>query len=258
MIETTIENSLGWLTFNRPERRNALNLEMWQTLPQTLAQLNADEEIRVIILKGAGTEAFVAGADISEFETLRKDPKSAKEYNRHVEAAYYAIRTSEKPTIAMIQGFCIGGGCAIALNCDLRVAADNSVIGLPPAKLGLPYFHVGIWHLASVLGTSMVREMLFTAKKYNAIEALRTGLIHQCVTQEELGEFTNKYANSIARNAPLSIRSAKVALEEYKEDEARRDLKRIIDAEDTCFNSEDYKEGYMAFLEKRRPVFKGK
>ncbi|MCP5497329.1 MAG: enoyl-CoA hydratase/isomerase family protein [Leptospiraceae bacterium] len=252
------DGALGWIVFNRPEKRNALNLAMWKTIPDYINELNFDTNIRVILFRGAGNEAFVAGADISEFEELRGNVESGKMYNETTENAFRAIRNSAKPVIAMIRGFCIGGGCAIALNCDLRIAADDATFAIPPAKLGLSYGYENVQQVINVIGAAYAKEMLYTARTYHADEALRIGLIHQKVYVDELREYTNKYARNIAQNAPLSISAVKIAINEHLKSPDNRDLVKIDNAMNLCFDSEDYKEGYTAFLEKRKPAFKGK
>lgn len=252
------DGALGWIVFNRPEKRNALNLEMWKTIPEYIEELNHDKNIRVILFRGAGNEAFVAGADISEFKELRGSVESGKKYNDTTEQAFRSIRNSIKPVIAMIRGFCIGGGCAIALNCDLRIAADDATFGIPPAKLGLSYGYENVQQVINVVGASHAKEILYTARTYHADEALRIGLIHQKVYVDELYDYTNKYAQKIAQNAPLSISAVKIAINEHLKSPEKRELQKIEDAMNLCFDSEDYKEGYTAFLEKRKPIFKGK
>ena len=252
------DGALGRVIFNNPETRNAFDLEMWQALPEALAELNHNAEIRAIILSGAGDEAFVAGADISEFETQRKDPAAATEYNRITYRAFRAIAESRAPTIAMIRGFCFGGGCAIALNSDLRIATADARFCIPAAKLGLGYGYENVQRLADELGPAVAREMLFTARVYTAEEALRIGLIHQLIENPaELESRTREYALTIARNAPLTIHSAKIALNEYVKGPAAN-LDVVNAAMDRCYDSADYREGVNAFLEKRKADFQGR
>lgn len=251
------EGPLGWLTFNRPERRNAITYEMWLGIARVIGQLNADPAVRVILLRGAGEEAFVAGADISEFKDLRHDVSSGAEYTAATAAAFRALRESEKPVVAMIRGYCIGGGCAIALNCDLRVAAEDARFAIPAAKLGVGYGYENVQQVVHVVGPAFAREILYTARTYDAGEALRMGLIHQRVSVVDLERYTRSYAEGIAANAPLSVCSTKMAIDEYLRPSAERDLARIQAAMDRCFESDDYREGYTAFLEKRPPRFRG-
>ncbi|MEQ9364068.1 MAG: enoyl-CoA hydratase [Leptospirales bacterium] len=257
-ILTENDGPIGRVIFNNPEKRNAFNLAMWRALPEALAELNDREEIRAIILQGAGDQAFVAGADISEFEALRKDPAAAREYNAVTNRAFRAVAESPAPTIARIRGFCFGGGCAIALNSDLRIASADARFCIPAAKLGLGYGYENVRRLADELGPAAAREMLFTARVYAADEALRIGLIHQLVEAPgELDERAADYAELVARNAPLTVRSAKIALNEYTRGPAA-DVQKADGAMDVCYESEDYREGVSAFLEKRKAAFRGR
>ncbi|MBF0236802.1 MAG: enoyl-CoA hydratase/isomerase family protein [SAR324 cluster bacterium] len=252
------QGPLGWITFNTPERRNAVSLDMWRTIPEIVAYFNQDPDVRVLVLRGAGEEAFIAGADISEFETNRNTATAVKHYEETTYAAFQALRESEKPIIAMIRGFCMGGGCAIALSCDLRIAADDCKFSIPPAKLGIAYGYENVKRVVDVVGPAFAREMLYTARVYDATDAMRMGLIQQCVTPDSLQAFTEKYANTIAHNAPLSVRASKVAIDNYlKENPNEHDERKVHDAMDRCFGSRDYLEGYRAFLEKRKPQFNG-
>lgn len=256
-ILTEHNGPIGRITFNNPEKRNAFNLEMWRALPIAIAELNEKPTVRAIILQGAGVEAFVAGADISEFEALRRDPAAAREYNQITNQAFRAIAESLAPTIAKIRGFCFGGGCAIALNSDLRIAAGDARFCIPAARLGLGYGYENVQRLADELGPAAAREMLFTARVYSATEALRIGLIHQIVENpEELEQRTEEYVASVAGNAPLTVRSAKIALNEYTRG-PDADLQKANAAMDVCYESEDYREGVSAFLEKRKAAFRG-
>lgn len=254
-LYSDIQPPIGWLIFNRPQKRNVLNIAMWQLLPKLLVELDRNPQIRVIILTGAGEQAFIAGADISEFADIRKDKQSSEHYNHITQLAFQAIRNTSKPVISMIQGFCIGGGCAIALNTDIRIASEDSVFSLPPAKLGLGYGYENIEQVVKTIGPSYAKELLFTADKIEAQRAHHIGIIHHCLTRQQLKPFTEQMALRIAQNAPLSIRAIKIAIEEFGHN--NRDAEKISQAMNDCYNSNDYREGYTAFLEKRKPIFRG-
>jgi enoyl-CoA hydratase len=252
------EGSIGWIIFNNPARHNAVSLDMWQSLTLVLKAYERDPDVRAIILKGEGEKAFVAGADISQFKEKRSSPEAVQYYNTTADEAGEVLRSSPKPTIAMIRGYCIGGGTGIAVSCDVRIAADDARFGVPAAKLGLGYRFAGIKRLADIVGPSFAAEIFYTGRQFDAQEALQMGLINRLVPAAELEESTRSFANTIANNAPLTIASVKRALLEYGKDPASRDLDLCQKMVDDCYASEDYKEGQTAFMEKRKPVFKGR
>lgn len=251
------KNGIGWITFNNPARHNAVSFEMWQVLPIVLADFAQDPEVRVVVLKGAGEKAFVAGADISQFKEKRSSEDAVQAYNAAADNANRALQECPKPTIAMIRGYCIGGGTAIAVGCDMRIAADDARFGVPAGKLGLGYRFAGVKRLADVVGPAFTAEIFFTARQFNAQEALQMNLVNRVVPAAELEKSVLDYAATIAGNAPLTMASIKRALIEYAKDPAQRDLESVQKMVEICYKSQDYKEGQTAFMEKRKPAFKG-
>ena len=253
------DGPIGWITFNNPERRNAVSQEMWQLMPEYMADLAGDDAIRVVILRGAGERAFVAGADISQFKDRRRNASDEEEYRRISAAGSESLATLGKPLLAMIHGFCIGGGVSIAITCDLRIAADDARFGIPAARLGLGYHYRGMEKLMHLIGPAYTKELFFTARTdFSAQDALRMGLVNQVVPKADLERFTRDYAQVMARNAPLTLRSAKASVEQLLKPAADRDLAMLDRLITDCFNSQDYQEGVKAFSEKRRPQFQGR
>lgn len=251
------DHGIAWMVLRNPARLNAVRFEMWEAIPDLVATLAADRTVRVVILRGSGSDAFASGADISEFATHRKDPASAAAYEQTNGRAFAALLGFEKPLVAMLQGVCIGGGLALAACADLRVAADDVRMALPPARLGLGYAFNGVDRIVSLVGPAAASEIFFTARQYTAPEVLRMGLVNQVVAKADLESFTRQYAEGIAANAPLTIRAAKRAIAETQRDPASRDLDAVRRLIADCFASADYAEGVRAFLEKRKPAFKG-
>jgi enoyl-CoA hydratase/carnithine racemase len=253
------DGPIGWITFNQPEKRNAVSQEMWQAMPEHVADLAADPAIRVVILRGAGETAFVAGADISQFKDRRRNAADEEEYRRISGAGSESLARLGKPLVAMIHGFCIGGGVSIAITCDLRIAADDARFGIPAARLGLGYHYKGMEKLMSLIGPSYTKELFFTARTdFSAQDALRMGLVNQVVPKADLERFTRDYALTMSRNAPLTQRSAKASVEQLLKPEVQRDYALLDKLIKDCFDSQDYQEGVKAFSEKRRPQFQGR
>ena len=252
------DGQIGWMIFNNPERRNAVSLDMWRAIPDVLAAFEADPEVRVVVFTGAGERAFVAGADISQFEAERSDASAEARYSTAAAAANAAMIGISKPTIAMIRGYCIGGGLAVALTCDLRICSEDARFAIPAARLGLGYGFDGIKTLADLVGPSFAKEIMFTARQFDAAEALRIGLVNKVTASGELEGAVRDYAAMIGQNAPLTVKAAKMAVREAMKDPDRRQLDEVNQAIDACFQSQDYAEGRTAFMEKRSPVFQGK
>jgi len=251
------DGGVGIVTFNNPERHNAVSLEMWQATKRILDDFAADADIRVVVLTGAGGKAFVSGADISKFESERASLEAARAYNAKSEAAYTSIAEFPKPTVAMIRGYCIGGGLGLAVCCDLRICADNSRFAVPAAKLGLGYGYAGLKRLVDIVGPAFAKEIFYTARQFDAQEALAMGLVNRMVPAAELETCVKGLTDMIGANAPLTIKAVKFTVGEILKDESKRNLARSAELVEQCFASRDYTEGRTAFMAKRKPVFTG-
>lgn len=252
------DGAIGWMLFNHPARHNAVSIEMWRAVPEIMSAFEGDDAIRVVVLGGVGGKAFVSGADISEFDEKRATREDISRYDAISAEASAAILRCSKPTIAMIEGYCVGGGLGIALCCDLRFAADNARFAVPAAKLGLGYAYSGIKRLADLVGPSFAKEIFYTARQFDAAEALEMGLINRVWPENKIQRCTRDYAERIGANAPLTLRSVKISVNEAYKEPKDRDLEAAQRAVDACFASHDYVEGRTAFMEKRTPAFTGR
>jgi enoyl-CoA hydratase/carnithine racemase len=253
-----VEGAIGWMVFNNPARRNAMSIEMWQAVPAILDHFERNPAVRVIVLRGAGDKAFVSGADISEFEHNRATPEAIAKYDEIGIGATNRIEASSKPTIAMIQGYCIGGGVGVALSCDLRIAAEDARFGIPAARLGLGYRWGSLKKLVDLIGPAFAKEIFYTARHFTAAEAQAMGLINRAVPRAELESFVRSYCAMIGENAPLTLAAVKGVVAEFGKPGAEIDKARCEELVRRCFGSADYTEGRRAFMEKRKPIFTGR
>ncbi len=256
-VRVETEGALGWIVFDHLARHNAITAQMWEAIPDAARRLAQDPAVRVVILRGAGEAAFLSGADISEFERMRNGP-GAIAYDAQNTRAFEAIAAIDKPVLAMIHGFCMGGGTAIALQADLRYAAADAQLAIPAAKLGLGYSPSGIDTLVRLVGPSVAKDVLFTARRIGAEEALRLGLLNAVLPKAELEAWVRRTAETIAANAPLTLASVKRVVRNLARGVAAGEDPEVARSVRACFDSEDYREGVRAFLEKRPPRFHGR
>lgn len=252
------DGAIGRMIFNNPARHNAVSPDMWAAVGTIMDDLNGDDAIRVVIVSGAGGKAFVSGADISKFEDERANADAEARYHVLNRQARAKLTNSPKPTIAMIRGYCIGGGVGTAIACDMRICSDNARFAIPAARLGLGYYYDDLKRLVDLVGPSFTKEIFFTARQFDAIEARDMGLVDRIVPDAELEDYVANYAATIAANAPMTIQAVKKAVLEGAKDPDDRDVALCDRMVDVCNASEDYNEGRRAFMEKRKPVFVGR
>jgi len=252
------DGAIGTLIFNNPARHNAVSLEMWRACTDIMDDFSTDPAIRVVIITGAGEKAFVSGADISKFDEERASRDGLEAYNEAVDAGYASVYNCPKPTIAMIRGYCVGGGMGLASCCDIRICTDNSRFAVPAAKLSVGYRYAGVKRLLDIVGPSFTKEIFYTARQFDAEEARIMGFANRVVPNDQLETYVRDYAATIAANAPLTVSSIKFIVGEIAKDESARDMAKCDAMVDECFASGDYEEGRKAFMEKRKPVFTGK
>jgi enoyl-CoA hydratase len=257
-ILQSVTDGVGVITFNNPAKRNAMSLDMWEGLGSALIGLRDNDDVRVVIMVGSGDKAFVSGADISQFEKVRHNAAASEEYSKKSEAQRALLANYPKPIIACIRGFCLGGGMQVAMAADIRIASDNSQFGIPAAKLGIAYGYDGLRHLVSLVGPSWARLIMYTGMKIDSAEALRIGLVDRVSPDAELWDATMEIARTISGNAPLAIKAAKITIAQVIKDPDKRDMKAIKQVGTDCMDSQDFREGRRAFMEKRKPKFTGR
>ena len=257
-ILQSVTDGVGVITFNNPAKRNAMSLDMWEGLGSALIELRDNDDVRVVIMVGAGDKAFVSGADISQFEKVRHNAAASEEYSKKSEAQRALLANYPKPIIACIRGFCLGGGMQVAMAADIRIASDNSQFGIPAAKLGIAYGYDGLRHLVSLVGPSWARLIMYTGMKIGSAEALRIGLVDRVSPDAELWDATVEIARTISGNAPLAIKAAKITIAQVVKDPDKRDMNAIKQVGTDCMDSADFREGRQAFMEKRKPKFTGR
>jgi enoyl-CoA hydratase/carnithine racemase len=250
--------AVGWIVFDQPEKMNAINDAMWRAIPEAMARFDADREVRCVAFRGEGTQAFAAGADISQFEAVRDGAAAVGEYDDLLDRVLLSIQDSRKPSVALIHGFCMGGGLEVALACDLRYCGASAQFAIPAAKLGLAYNIEGHKRLLETVGHARAREIMFLGRRYGAQEAVAMGLVHRVLPDAELGEYVDGVIATLLENAPLAIANSKTILEEYVKSSGAPDAEAMRAAMRRCAESEDYKEGRRAFMQKRKPAFKGR
>jgi enoyl-CoA hydratase len=252
------EGGIGWMIFNQPEKHNAVTLDMWAAVPRIIADFEADPQVRVIVLAGAGEKAFVSGADISEFDAKRDTEDAIRRYDAVGDQADEALLGASKPTITMIRGICYGGGLGIALTTDLRICSSDATFAIPAARLGVGYGYDGIRRLVDIVGPAFAKEIFFSAGRFTAEDARIMGLVNRVVAPAELESYVTRFASTISANAPLTMKAAKLAVDAAVEDAQSRRMQRVEDAIKACLGSNDYVEGRRAFMQKRKPAFTGR
>jgi enoyl-CoA hydratase/carnithine racemase len=257
-ILMAVADGIGTITFNNPGKRNAMSLDMWEALATALTALRDDPAVHVVLLAGAGGKAFVSGADISQFETERHNAAAAEAYAERSSTGRRMLVDYQKPTIACIQGFCLGGGLQLAMSADIRLAGEGSQFGIPAAKLGIAYGYDGLRNLVSLVGPSWARLLLFTGTRIDAAEAARIGLVDRVLPDSDVMAAAQDMARTIAGNAPLAVGAAKFTIAQVLKDPGQRDMDRVTQMGADCMDSDDFREGRRAFMEKRRPQFTGR
>jgi len=251
-------DGVGWIVLDNPSKLNAISLPMWRILSEALTRFAADPGVRCVVLRGQGEQAFCSGADISQFETVRAGPEANAEYERVTRGTLDQLRDFPRPTMALVSGYCIGGGLALAMACDLRIAAVGSRFGIPAAKLGIGYHHAGVKALTDLVGPAQAKQILFVGERFDAAHALRIGLVNEVLAAEALEPRVRALAATMAANAPLSIASAKYAVATASALGEAYNVAGCTARERACVASVDHAEGRRAFMAKRPPLFTGR
>ena len=257
-VKAWLEDSVLHVRFNNPAKHNALSVDMWEAVPKLLEKAAKDDTVRMVVFSGEGTKAFVSGADISQFEDMRAAREAVKRYEAIAEAALQGIYEFDKPTLACIRGYCLGGGVNVAISCDLRIASADSVFSIPATRLGLGYRLSAMQNLVDLVGPGAAKDIFFTGRRLDAAEALRIGLVTRVAEPDKLDALLDEYVQAIATGAPLTIKAGKRIIREVLKPDSQIDMALCQQLIRDCFESEDYAEGRRAFMEKRKPVFKGK
>lgn len=253
-----VERGVGYIIFNNPARHNAVSLDMWRALGDAMEAFEADESVRVVVVSGAGGRAFASGADISEFDAERSTPAQRARYGELAQRGFRGLSASTKPVVARIEGHCLGGGLLLALAADVRFAAAGASFGVPAARLGIGFDYAGVASLARAVGPARTADILFSARRLDADEALSAGLVQFVVPPEELAQKVDAYAAQIADNAPLTLQAIKASLRVFARYTHTPDASDVEALVRRCNESEDHREGRLAFVEKRSPRFQGK
>lgn len=251
------DGPIGRVIFSNPRKFNAMTRDMWEGVPKAIAAFEADPQIRLVVLEGDGDKAFVSGADISEFESQRTDPQAQERYNAAVEAAYLAPANCSKPVVAKIRGICMGGGLGLAATCDLRFCRDDARFRMPAGRLGVGYNAAGVGRFLSVFGLQNTLDIFFSARVFDAAEALQMGFVSKVAPHETFEQMVDEWCQSTAENAPLTLRTLKHSVNQLLREPDQRDMESVNAAIAACFASDDYREGVAAFAEKRNPQFRG-
>jgi len=252
------DGAVARIVLNNPARHNAITMEMWDAAEAVLDDLERDGAIRVVVISGAGGKAFSAGADISEFERRHADANAVRTNSDTTERVCDKLAALGKPTIAQIEGYCMGGAMVFALCCDLRICSEDSRFGIPPARLGNGYGHTSVERVMNAVGLSNAKEILFTGRQFTAQEAFAMGVVNRVVPRDQLATYVDNYTETIAQNAPLTVKAIKLMTVELVKEPKDRDIALCEKLFADCYASEDYQEGRRAFMEKRKPVFKGR